>query len=321
MTPHLSIIIPCYNCASTLREAVSSCYTQGFSSEDFEVVMVNDCSTDETATTMADLASEHSNIRIHNHAENRGGGAARNTAVTHARAAVIFCLDSDDLLPPGTLKKMFEYLQQKGCDGVCFQHSIKFRGTDITNVSHTDSYEPSDTPVELSTLIMKSGPPSPVTVVFMFTKRAWHTVQGYPTHHGFDTQGFGWRFLSAGLKAYICPGTTYLHRVELHQSYYLREWNAGKTNLNMREILFEHLPLFSPPAQQVIRDFAYEDFTKDIFGSLLKLDPLFSNDKGESVGTLSYTNTPRTPKITVVPRNSLRGLWFRFKSRIRNQMT
>jgi glycosyltransferase involved in cell wall biosynthesis len=316
MLPKLTIIIPCYNCAATLREAVVSCYTQGFSPNEFEVVMVNDCSTDTTATVMNTLASEYPNIHTHHHTENRGGGAARNTAVTQAKAEVIFCLDSDDLLPEGTLKKMHDFMQQKNCDGVCFEHSVKFRGTDIRDISHTDSYPPSDTPVQFSSLIHKSDSPSPVTVVFMFTKRAWSIVKGYPTHHGFDTQGFGWRFLSAGLTAYICPGTTYLHRVELHQSYYLREWNAGKTNFNMREILFEHLPLFTPEAQAVIQRFNYSDFTRDILSSLEKCTVILADNHTQLLGTLSYASTLSKP-FSVAPRDSWRGMWFRLQSRLR----
>ena len=76
----LSIIIPCYNCENTLREAVESCYIQGFREDEFEIVMVNDDSKDATSLVMKELASEHSNIRTHYHDTNQGGGATRNTA-------------------------------------------------------------------------------------------------------------------------------------------------------------------------------------------------------------------------------------------------
>jgi len=48
MSLKLSIIIPCYNCAETVEESVRSCFTQGFSKDEFEIVMVDYFSTDLT---------------------------------------------------------------------------------------------------------------------------------------------------------------------------------------------------------------------------------------------------------------------------------
>jgi len=315
MSPKLSIIIPCYNCEKTLREAVDSCYVQGFSENEFEIVMVDDGSTDETRELMKRLAEEHANLHLFFHEKNKGGGAARNTAVANSKSEVIFCLDSDDLLPPDTLNRMLDYLDEKQCDGICFEKSIKFRNTNINNIENIDTFPYDDNPIPFLSLL--EWKLSPVVVVFMYTKKSFNHTGGYPTNHGFDTQGFGWRFLSSGLKAYVCPGTSYLHRVNFHQSYYLREYNAGKVNLNMRCILYEHLPLFSERAQNFITTFNPSDFTKDLITELKKIHPLFDKNLEQKIGTLNYLEKINTLPTPSIHRNSLLGLWFRIKLKIR----
>ncbi len=317
MTPRLSIIIPCYNCADTLRAAVLTCYVQGFSPDEFEIVMVNDCSTDNTALVIADLEHEHRNIRTYTHEKNQGGGATRNTAIKHTKAPVIFCLDSDDLLPPHTLNKMLGYLEEKQCDGVCFEKSIKFRGDDVSAIEYVDHFPVSDTGVPFESLI--EWPLSPVLVVFMFTKQAWQTVNGYPTHHGFDTQGFGWRFLSAGHRVLVCPETTYLHRVKYKKSYYQREYNAGKTNYHIRAILEEHAPLFTKETWAFIQSFDYSDFTHDLGAELSARKHVWVENYKQLLGTLHYHNTPPPVPEKLVARNSLRGIAKRIMARVKKR--
>ena len=137
MTPKLSIIIPCYNCEDTLREAVDSCYIQGFSNEEFEIIMVDDGSTDNTWKLMQGIASEYKNIKVLQHSRNRGGGATRNTAIKNSSADVLFCLDSDDILPPDTLGKMYTFLKEKNCNAVCIHRFINFNGKDTSDIAHT----------------------------------------------------------------------------------------------------------------------------------------------------------------------------------------
>ena len=79
MSHKLSIIMPCYNCTATLEEALASIYTQELEMP-FEVVMVNDGSTDGTGQLIEELARRYAHIRYVSHDRNRGGGAARNNA-------------------------------------------------------------------------------------------------------------------------------------------------------------------------------------------------------------------------------------------------
>lgn len=96
--PRFSVIIPTYNRATLLNEALVSVFGQRCT--DFEVLVVDDGSTDQTAEVLLEFAGR---IRVLRQA-NRGPGAARNTACEHARGRYLAFLDSDDLWFPWTLE-------------------------------------------------------------------------------------------------------------------------------------------------------------------------------------------------------------------------
>ncbi len=243
----LSVIMPCYNCADTLESAVRSVYGQNVSLP-FDMTMVDDGSTDGTYDVMARLSAQHPNIRLFRHRSNQGGGAARNTAVQNSRGDLIFCLDADDLLGPGFLEAMTQFWLRKRCDAVGMSTSIKFRGSDLNHVVYTSQYEGPGKRVRFESFL--EGPNCSLTVVFLMTRRAFRRVGGYPTEHGFDTQGMGFRFLCHGLAAYTCPDTVYYHRVEYHESYYLREQSQDRLNWNWFNLLDEFLYLFRPDVRR-----------------------------------------------------------------------
>src|SRR4051812_41078429 len=100
----LSVVIPAYNAAEFLQEAVESALAQNVS--DSEIVIVDDGSTDETGRLAAMLAQRHPEIRHLTHEENRGGGATRNTGVRLSDGEYVFNLDADNVLPEGLLTQL-----------------------------------------------------------------------------------------------------------------------------------------------------------------------------------------------------------------------
>ena len=277
MNPKLSVIIPCFNSAGTLEEAVSSCYIQGLG-KDFEIVIVDDASTDNTKGVMRALAEKHPEVKLFFHEKNKGGGAARNTAVQNAAGDLIFCLDSDDLLGEGTLKKMLDLQISKKADGVGVSDSVKFRGRNIRDISFTNRLSHAGERIPFENLLQKDGALCSLYSTFLFTKEAFSVAGGYPTDHGFDTQGFAWRFLANGLSAYTCPGTTYLHRIDFHKSYYLREYEAGKINHNWFKIYEEFLFLFDEGTRKDILDFNLNDPVHFLNTFIEKRSDIFIND-------------------------------------------
>src|SRR5262249_38360540 len=94
--PELSIVVPIYNVAPYLAACLESLAAQTF--EDFEVVMVDDGSTDDSGEIAAGFAARDDRFRLVTKA-NGGLGAARNTGIDHASGNFLAFVDSDDLIP------------------------------------------------------------------------------------------------------------------------------------------------------------------------------------------------------------------------------
>jgi glycosyltransferase involved in cell wall biosynthesis len=100
--PAISIVCPCFNHGRYIREMLASVYAQSFSR--YEVIIVNDGSTDNTKEILDRLPRETTTVI---HTPNRGPSAARNTAIAAARAPIILNLDADDKIAPTLLEKAF----------------------------------------------------------------------------------------------------------------------------------------------------------------------------------------------------------------------
>src|SRR3569832_1411270 len=106
MTPFFSVVIPVYNRADVLGEALTSVLAQG--EQDFEIVVADDGSKDNPAAVIDRLGDPR--IRIVRQ-ENRGGGAARNLGIDNALGRFIAFLDSDDVFLPTHLAVMRRLLE------------------------------------------------------------------------------------------------------------------------------------------------------------------------------------------------------------------
>ncbi len=266
----LSIIIPCYNCENTLEEAVDSVYAQKLDIS-FEVVMVDDGSSDNTRELIKDLSRKYKEIKYVFHERNEGGGAARNTAVNNSSADIIFCLDADDILGDDCLHNMYRTLINNELDGVSISKSVKFMDDDIYNVIYITNmgYINENIPFE-SLFSGKSD--CGLYSTFMHTRRAFEVIGGYPENHGFDTQSFAFSFLANGLSAMASDKATYYHRLSSkNDSYYNRERYNGRVNFNWYKILEEYLYLFNDRIKDKILGF-------DVYSNIEKINILDSLD-------------------------------------------
>ena len=90
----LTIIMPCYNTEKYLNKTMASIFSQSFN--DYEIIMVDDGSTDSTPKLLDDLAEKHPDrIRVF-HKENGGQSTARNLALSEAKGEYVVFWDSDD---------------------------------------------------------------------------------------------------------------------------------------------------------------------------------------------------------------------------------
>ena len=102
MNPDISIISACYNQGKFIKEMLASILAQTF--QNFEVIIVNDGSTDNTAEILKSISSQKVKIITTN---NHGPAHARNTAIKYAKASIILNLDADDKIGPDLLEKAF----------------------------------------------------------------------------------------------------------------------------------------------------------------------------------------------------------------------
>jgi glycosyltransferase involved in cell wall biosynthesis len=99
--PRISIIIPTYNCGTYLGRAIDSVLAQHLF--DFEIIIIDDASTDDTSTILCEKYANIPEIRIIKHSNNKRQGAARNTGIEAAKGEYIFFLDADDWLDQDAL--------------------------------------------------------------------------------------------------------------------------------------------------------------------------------------------------------------------------
>lgn len=99
---YLSIIIPVYNVAPYIKACLDSLYQQGIKEEDFEVILIDDGSTDNSLQIITDIKDDHTNITIVTQ-KNQGVSISRNQGIMRASGEFILFVDSDDLLIPNTL--------------------------------------------------------------------------------------------------------------------------------------------------------------------------------------------------------------------------
>lgn len=110
--PSVSVIIPAYNAAKFIGEALNSAYSQTFSS--FEVIVINDGSLD-TDDLERELKRYPEGLRYIKQ-ENRGAAAARNTGLRAAAGEFVAFLDADDTWLPNFLAKQLEFLKRSSAD-------------------------------------------------------------------------------------------------------------------------------------------------------------------------------------------------------------
>ena len=117
----LSIIVPVYNVENYLSKCLDSLLEQDIPKNDYEIIIVNDGSTDNSLTIAESYVDKYSNIRIITQ-KNLGLGASRNTGIRKSKGKYLLFVDSDDYLQPDCLGILMEYIETKGLDILRFNY-------------------------------------------------------------------------------------------------------------------------------------------------------------------------------------------------------
>ena len=229
----ISYVIPAYNCRKTIAETVESVFNGNFTEGD-EVIIVDDCSTDDTAQVLSGLAQRYPAIRLLAHHVNKGTAAAgRNTAIEQAHNELIFCVDADNVLVPGSVPKLKNYLLEQQADAAAFGEIHFFKdGDDGTKkLVYKTVFKPGEFTLAdalcTNYFIGQSGN-------YLFARTSWLRAGRYfePTliNQTLDSWTFAIRQLGVGCKLVKLADTHYLHR-RLPDSHWHREIKRSNVSL------------------------------------------------------------------------------------------
>lgn len=115
----VSIITPTYNCERYIEDTIKSVQAQTF--EDWEMIIVDDKSTDNTIRILMPYLQDH-RIHVLQNMEHKGAGESRNVALKTAKGRWIAFLDSDDVWEPTKLERQVAFMKETGCHFSCHNY-------------------------------------------------------------------------------------------------------------------------------------------------------------------------------------------------------
>lgn len=126
----ISVILPVYNVAPWLPDCLRSLEAQTF--RDFELILVNDGSTDESPAICEDFCARHDYAQVV-HQENQGLSGARNSGIAKATGQYIAFVDSDDVVAPAFLEKLYYACKKNKADmAICAVEDVNEDGSGLT---------------------------------------------------------------------------------------------------------------------------------------------------------------------------------------------
>lgn len=141
-TLKLSIVVPTYNVEEYIGNCLISLMNQDVSSEDYEVIVINDGATDNSLQIAEDMADKHDNIRVISQ-ENQGLSAARNTGFAHAKGTYLYFIDSDDYIAFNSLGYVLKTLEENDLDvlGIHLMETERLDIYESTNINQSPAEE------------------------------------------------------------------------------------------------------------------------------------------------------------------------------------
>lgn len=115
----LSIIIPVYNCEKYLEDCLLSCLRQDLSADEYEILCINDGSTDSSGEILKKYEDMYNHIIVFTQ-DNKGVSAARNVGLDNAQGEFIMFVDGDDLIRNNVFASLKSMVEQTGCDRLEF---------------------------------------------------------------------------------------------------------------------------------------------------------------------------------------------------------
>ena len=138
--PKISIVIAMYNIQSYIAECIMSClHQEGVDNDDYEIIIVNDGSTDNSLSIAEAAINGMKNARIISQ-NNAGVSVARNTGIDHAKGEYIWFADGDDMVETFAVRSLIDEISKTFCDIYIFNYS-SFNKIGVINSSSFAYYK------------------------------------------------------------------------------------------------------------------------------------------------------------------------------------
>jgi glycosyltransferase involved in cell wall biosynthesis len=199
--PAVSVVIPCYNQAEWLPDAVESVVGQTFA--DWEIVVVDDGSTDATSEVATGLMQSHGDRRIRLVRQENGGlPAARNTGIANARGRYILPLDADDEIAPEMLARCVALLESQESIAIAYTDVQRFG--DEHDLTRAPDFDPIGLPID-----------NQLSYCSLYRREVWDDVGGYNTNMvpGYEDWDFWIGSVERGYCARRIPEALFRYRI------------------------------------------------------------------------------------------------------------
>ena len=143
--PLVSVLIPVYDGAQTIPVVLQALYRSTY--KNFEVVVVNDCSTDNSLEVLASLRERYPH-RLIDFAQNQGVSKARNAAAGEARGEIIFFIDADCIVLPDTIELCVQRLREGECISIGGTYTLEPWDQDFFSIFQSIYIHHAETKVE-----------------------------------------------------------------------------------------------------------------------------------------------------------------------------
>lgn len=132
MTPLVSVIMPAYNAAPFIEEAIASVISQTVTS--WELLVIDDCSRDDTCKIVQEIAKNDQRVKLLSNEKNLGAAGSRNRGLDVFCGQYVALLDSDDYWKPQMLEKMIDRAEETGADIIyCSYELVDEQGKKVCN--------------------------------------------------------------------------------------------------------------------------------------------------------------------------------------------
>ena len=229
-TPLVSVIMPCYKQDQFLRESVESVVAQTFT--DWELIIVDDGSPDDTAATAHAIIAEHPGHAIRLlQTPNRGVSEARNAGIRMARGAYILPLDADDIIRPTMLEKTVQLLEANPDIAIAYTDIEHFGA--VNRTIQAAEFDAAKIPIN-----------NQLNVCSLYRREAWERCGGYNSSTiGYEDWDFWVSCTAHGSQARRIPESLLLYRVKETSQY----THALQRDAELRaRIVLNHPQLYPP---------------------------------------------------------------------------